>query len=69
MKDANQTILYTKETREVLQPTLHLQSTQSSRAAEHSADHVTLRSAAWQLVVASVVASSIFCLRHLYRWL
>jgi hypothetical protein len=34
MKDANQTILYTKETREVLQPTLHLQSTQSSRAAE-----------------------------------
>jgi hypothetical protein len=66
MKDGDLTILSTKETREVLQPTLHLQS---NRATEHSASHVTLRSAAWQLVVASVVASSIFCLRRLYRWL
>jgi hypothetical protein len=34
MRDGNLSILYTKETREVLQLTLHLQSTQSSRSAE-----------------------------------
>jgi hypothetical protein len=34
MKDRNLTILYTKETREYLRPTLYPQSAQSNRAAE-----------------------------------
>jgi hypothetical protein len=41
MKDGTPTILYTKETREYLRPALYLQSTQSNRATERSADHVT----------------------------
>jgi hypothetical protein len=49
MKDANQTILYTKETREVLQPTLHLQSTQSSRAAEQQSSRAAEQQSTLQI--------------------
>jgi hypothetical protein len=52
MRNGNLNILYTKETRMFLYPALHPQSIQSSGATEHSAGHVTLRSAAWQLVIA-----------------
>jgi len=45
MKYGNLTVLYTKETRVRLRPALYLQSTQSTqsnRATEYSAGHVTL---------------------------
>jgi len=47
MKDGTPTILYTKETRDYATCAVSTEQTeqQSSRAAEHSAGHVTHRSA------------------------
>jgi len=54
MKDATRTVLYIEETRGLLQAASCPRSIQSNRATERPADHVTHRSAAWQLVVASL---------------
>jgi hypothetical protein len=46
MKDGNLVITYTKENRGFLQPALY---PYSNGATDHSADHVMVQSAAWQL--------------------